>query len=73
MGNDTFFMYTLIAFFSLPLSLAGNEHYGLKTAIMVLMSAEDATLFMTLMLAAEGWCVMRPHIRKVKHALIPGQ
>ncbi|PIK55457.1 hypothetical protein BSL78_07617 [Apostichopus japonicus] len=53
------------------ISRTGNEHYGLKTAIMVLMSAEDATLFMTLMLAAEGWCVMRPHIRKVKHALIP--
>ncbi|KAJ8025473.1 hypothetical protein HOLleu_33041 [Holothuria leucospilota] len=68
------FKYVVIIlsiFFWEIIARTGNEHATLNSVILILTSAEDATLFMTLMLAAEGWCVMRPQIRKVKHALIP--
>ena len=39
----------------------------------VLRSGEQAMLFMAMMLASEGWCVVRPKIRNIRHALLPGK
>ena len=73
----TFIVYYLLKFlfyfsFTPALHLLGREDFALKVSCYVVQSTEDAMLFMTMMMASEGWCVLRPNIKNIRCALIPG-
>ncbi|XP_038071241.1 uncharacterized protein LOC119740113 [Patiria miniata] len=49
----------------------GYENVSLQMCQDMVQSTEIAMLFMSMMLAAEGWCVLRPLIRNIRCVLIP--
>ena len=51
----------------------GYENTTLEMYRDIIQSTEVVMLFMTMMLAAEGWCVLRPRIRNIRCLLIPGR
>ncbi|XP_022097771.1 uncharacterized protein LOC110983113 [Acanthaster planci] len=54
------------------IAATGYENTSLQMCRDMVQSTEIAMLFMSMMLAAEGWCVIRPRIRNIRCVLIPG-
>ncbi|XP_071793592.1 uncharacterized protein [Asterias amurensis] len=53
------------------IAATGYENTTLEMYRDIIQSTEVVMLFMTMMLAAEGWCVLRPRIRNIRCLLIP--
>ncbi|XP_033125430.1 protein GPR107-like [Anneissia japonica] len=49
----------------------GLQQDTIEVSLYMITSIEDLLLFITIMMAAEGWCVMRPYIKHCRSALIP--
>ncbi|XP_071948579.1 uncharacterized protein [Antedon mediterranea] len=49
----------------------GIERRPIVVCLYLISSIEDLLLFISIMMAAEGWCVMRPYIKQCRSALIP--
>ncbi|XP_072177539.1 uncharacterized protein [Diadema setosum] len=66
-----FFMIIILIIRWEYINATGRDCKVFEISSYVVRSAEQAMLFMVMMLASEGWCVVRPKIRNIRHALLP--